>query len=250
MTRRNSITMVLGWLPLAWALLAGPLHSELLPALDQRERLAWQAVGWVNATGIHGHASCSGTLIAPDLVVTAAHCAGGTNKFKGRRHFVAGWDKGGFIATSRSAEIFVHPEYERTKGNHKFKYDVAVIQLESPVPGSAVTPLRIADNAALRLGELAVLGYHRKSPNVLNGRFDCMTLSSGNEPVVILDCEVINGNSGGPVLARVTNEWVLVAVVAGRVGGETPLALAVPVDEWLLRHWRAALVRAEQRRPG
>ena len=37
----------------------------------ENEALAWQAVGRLDAEGV---GFCTGTLIAPDLVLTAAHC--------------------------------------------------------------------------------------------------------------------------------------------------------------------------------
>ncbi|WP_299739325.1 trypsin-like peptidase domain-containing protein [uncultured Roseobacter sp.] len=240
------LAVLLGISPAVFAPMQG--RADPMPALGPEDRNAWMTVGLVNAAGYRGKASCTGTLIAPDLVLTAAHCAStiaGTGK---KRHFVAGWDRGSFVAHRLSSEIHVHPGYISTTGNERFKYDIAVLQLETPIDAAKVPPLPLSDAAPLRLGELAVLGYHRKRPNVINGRFDCVTQPQSSPVIVLLDCEVISGNSGGPVLAQTGDDWTVVAVVAGRTGGNTPQALAVPVGDWVMSHWRDAMNRAEARR--
>lgn len=228
------------------ALLAGgaaQTHAEPLPALALEERRGWTAVGLVNQAGYRSKASCTGTLIAPDLVVTAAHCA------TGERHFVAGWDRGSFVAHRKSMQTTLHPNYLKAKGNTRFRYDVAVLRLREPIAPRVVTPVPLNDQPALRLGALTVLGYHRKRPHVLNGRPDCETSGAPGQSVLLLDCEVISGNSGGPVLVPLGDRWAVVAIVAGRLGGDAPQALAVPVDDWLMDQWHEAMARAAQPDP-
>ncbi|MEP2641245.1 trypsin-like serine protease [Roseobacter sp.] len=224
---------------LSAVLVTAPAAADPMPALGLAERQAWTAVGTINSAGYRTRASCTGTLIAPDLVVTAAHCAGGAP------HFVAGWDQGSFAAHRKTVKATVHPNYDKALGNKRFIYDVAVLQLDTPIPTRTVQPVRLSGAKGLHIGDLTVLGYHRQRPHVLSGRTDCTRQDGADSRALILDCEVISGNSGGPVLATVGPDTVMVAVVTARLGGAQPMALAVPVDEWLIAQWDAAQARAD-----
>lgn len=213
------------------------VRAEPMPALGEDARKAWITVGLVNVAGHRTKSSCTGTLIAPDLVVTAAHCAGDD------RHFVAGWDRGSFAAHRTSAEAVLHPNYLTAKGNDRFRYDVAVLRLADPISPTDLDPVSLNIHPPLRDGPFTVLGYHRKRPHILNGRSDCAPVRNTGPSILVLDCEVIPGNSGGPVLVPVGDGWRIVAIVTGRMGGATPRALAAPVDDWLIRQWQEALVR-------
>lgn len=244
--RRGCVAALLGVL-LCTGIGGRPAPADPLPALPLDVRRDWQAVGLVNAAGYRGKASCSGTLIAPDLVLTAAHCAQPDTNVGHTRHFVAGWDRGSFAAHRKSKDVTVHPAYAVAKGDARFQYDVALIRLATPIAQRHIPSLRLSDAPGLRRGALAILGYHRQRPNVLNGRFDCNTGDTTRAEVFVLDCAVGSGNSGGPVLARTDDGWQQVGVVVARLGRDAPQALAVPIDDWIMDHWRAAMDRAAAR---
>ena len=51
-----------------------PVGAEELAVLPAEEHANWQAVGRINSAGYRKRDMCSGVLIAPDQVLTAAHC--------------------------------------------------------------------------------------------------------------------------------------------------------------------------------
>jgi V8-like Glu-specific endopeptidase len=233
-TAKRSIGIALAVL---WVSL--PVSAEKMPQLPAPERALWTAVGVVNATGPGGRASCTGTLIAPDLVITAAHCAGNRTREHTGLHFVAGWSSDGHVAHATSLHVEVHPAYTLARGNARYAFDVAFVRLATPIPASVVAPIALHDGIPPPQGPLTLLGYDRKNPQAIMGRSDCQREPQVIAPLLTLGCPVVGGNSGGPVLLWQDNGWRLAAVIVARnaPGAE---ALAVPVNMWMRDIWKAA----------
>lgn len=219
--------------------------SDPLPPLPTETRAQWAAVGRVNGAGVGLLQGCTGTLIAPDLVLTAAHCTGADRTIPIKRHFVGGWDRGDFIAHRLSREVIAHPAYRIAQGNNRFRFDVALVWLEEPIPPSLIKPIPLVAQTRDLPERVGLIGYHNKRPHLLNGRFDCPIGFAQGRRMLSVQCEVIGGNSGGPVLVPHEGGWAVSAVIVARAG---PLgyALAVPVGDWIMDHWRDAVARAAQ----
>jgi secreted trypsin-like serine protease len=148
------------------------------------------------------HLVCTGTAIAPRVVITAAHCV--ANISKKRLEFTLS----GHAATEPAAasvavlRAYVHPSYDlRSSGS---LHDIALVELAAPLDRSTFERLLSPQEApaVLRSGAgVELVGYASKSrliektatrATITSLRADEMTVGGPGEPQ---SCE---GDSGGP----------------------------------------------------
>lgn len=192
--------------------------TDRVERLSDAEHADWRAIGRVNVVGFRSGGTCTGTLIAPDRVLTAAHCLFALDARRparpGQVHFVAGWLKGRFAAHGAVVEIRIHPDYRHRKNPDVsgLETDLAVLRLAGRLPVESVPALAVNPLADIG-GPLAIIGYRRDRPNALSRSSDCHAVA-GNARLLALDCAVSFGTSGAPVLARTSEGWQVVGVVS------------------------------------
>lgn len=125
------------------------------------------------AVGSDREWACSGTLIGPNVVLTAGHCA----RHATRVFF--GTDVGQAGLVVRVAERVVHPEYHRRRHN-----DLMVLLLERPV--TTVAPRKIAPKSVVEAAtDGRVVGFGHVDPD---GRMGYGTKRLVDVPIVSTDC--------------------------------------------------------------
>jgi V8-like Glu-specific endopeptidase len=221
-TEFNAKAAVRRWIGLLLFSVTGAATAHELSVLPLAEHETWQAVGRINTSGFRKREMCSAVLIAPDQVLTAAHCLTGTDGsglHPENFTFVAGWLRGQAVDSVSGASIWVHPK-AYARGVLDIHYDIAVLSLER---ASSVEPLPIATGTSD--APFGVLGYSTRRPHMLSASFACD--GSTVSDLLLLGCEVLPGNSGGPVLTRTPTGWAITAIVSA-MGPDG--ALAVPVS--------------------
>lgn len=173
----------------------------------------WDAVAKVQ-TNIGGH--CTGVLIAPSVVVTAAHCLYNPRTRSLLRpvslHVLFGYERAQYRWHRLVARITVGAGFDGTAGRSQ-PGDWARLDLAEAVP---VSPLPLFDGAVASGMAVALAGYNQDRAQLLMADLDCRVLHVAPLPdgasFLTHDCEGTRGTSGGPLLTRRDGGWAVVAI--------------------------------------
>ncbi|WP_146590415.1 trypsin-like serine peptidase [Puniceibacterium confluentis] len=216
-----------GLLALA-ALFCAPLAAadslKGLDGLDRRgELLGWEGVGRIDLPG----GLCTGVLIAPDAVLTAAHCVHDRSVEDGIL-FRAGYAHGTSMADRRVSRIVLAPGYRGTSqgriGGDMVRHDVALLRLAAPISSAEADPFRIFDGSAPG-ARVSVVSYGRGREEALSRQADCAITQVYRHGIMGFDCNVTFGSSGAPVFVRQDGRLRILSLISGgtapgQAGGE------------------------------
>jgi secreted trypsin-like serine protease len=206
---------------------------------------------------------CSGALIAPTLVLSAAHCV-----TPGASYKIVQYDaqrQPQLLAVKRVAD---HPDFNAQGIKaHRASADIALLQLADPLPGKAALPLG-APNEPIAAGQtytVAGIGVAVRGDGKSGGTVRAAQLVSTSHPgklqIRLLDPATNNerpglgactGDSGGPVLQQQNGRDVIIGVISWSTGaknsagcggltGVTPLTLYRDWIRQTAKAWGVAL---------
>ena len=209
---------------------------------DAKMVTGWEAVGRLNIAGIN---MCTGALIGPDIVLTAAHCLYDTKTGKmvdpTRIEFLAGFDRGQPKASRRVARAIVHDKYRyRPKGQAQIGHDLAVLRLERPISGDVITPFRTEERPE-KGDALGVIAYSRTNTRSPLLEEPCHVMARRHETLV-MSCSVDFGGSGAPVLVLHggQNPKLVSVISAKAMVGRTEVSVGTVLDQALKQLLRRA----------
>ena len=202
----------------------------------------WVAIGQINTTGYRRTSWCTGSLIATNLVITAAHCvmdAWSRKPFPLHQiHFLAGVRGSSWLGHSTAKCLHFPPEYEYVGPSRSlpsqdvprraFLRDVVLIVLKDDL--NNITPLEL-DRAEVQSSDISLVhaSYPADRRYTLTGHFGCPLLAQDRN-LWFTDCDTHAASSGGPVFIQ-RKELKLAAVMVGIIRNSS--SVAIPVPDWI-----------------
>lgn len=199
---------------------AAPLRAQPI-AVDLTTQ-PWRALGRVQT---ELGTRCTGFLIAPSLVMTAAHClfrpTTGQYVQPHSVHFLWRYNRGTYAAQARAVSFVVSPGYDPTHELWTLGLDRAFLTLDHPV-GDDEDAVRFAPatpevGAALYLG-----GYNQDHDEILQAnrcRLLGFRVDRGGHRLLLDDCHGEPGTSGAALFAQTTDGgWGVVGLAVATTG--------------------------------
>lgn len=207
------------WLVLAAGPAAADTALKALATGDQSR--GWEAVGRLNL-GDAGF--CTATLIAPDVVLTAAHCLYDKTTAQrfpiGKLQFLADWRMGRAAAYRGVKRVVISPDYVYSSGDKlaRVSHDLALVELDQPIRLPSIRPFDVG-SGTVPGDTVGVVSYAQDRADAPSLQRSCKVIDA-RQGFFVLSCDIDFGSSGAPVFSMRDGVAQIVSVVSAKADAD------------------------------
>ena len=182
------------------------------------ETAGWPAVGMYAIDGANG-GTCTATLIRPDVLLTAGHCADDAADAEYWTNSARPWEDND-AEWLRAAEVVMHPQYEG--GESWYAHDVALLLLDEPITSYDYNPVNTTGvDHTWQDWWLHFVGYGSDTyyggpGGGVKREVDVQVYDYYPETIFTYTAGVstCSGDSGGPALVEFDGYWYVAGIVS------------------------------------
>ena len=198
----------------------------------------WRVIGRLN---FESGGACTASLVARDVLITAAHCISEDGVINAAAEFLTGDALPGGTRRAQVIDYYMDPDWDEARfsdGDELDGTDWALLRLDRPL-GDELGHLGVFalgnDRRTASRTRLLQAGYSWDTGDNLSGNLDCGVVELARDNTMAHDCDTTRGDSGSPFMIETDGGYAVVATDSNfRSNPNGPfIYIAARADRWI-----------------